>query len=84
LKTWSEVFADRTYQDDGSLTPRSLPNALIKDEAKAIEQVMQMIQQKKVKTISGRGIPVVAETVCVHGDGVRAVEFVRAIFNVIK
>src|SRR5215217_2259689 len=54
LKTKSEVFADRTYQDDGSLTPRSHPNALIQDTRLAVAQSLQMINEKFVKTISGR------------------------------
>ena len=84
LKTASEVFADRTYQDDGSLTPRSQPNALIEDTDKAIQQVLQMIKEGTVTTISGKIIPIVAETICIHGDGKHAVEFAEAIHNAIK
>ncbi len=79
LKTKSEVFADRTYQDDGSLTPRSQPNALIADTRQAVEQTLQMIHAKTVTTVSGKIIPVVAETICIHGDGDHALEFVIAI-----
>jgi UPF0271 protein len=79
LKTKSEVFADRTYQDDGSLTPRSQPNALIDDVAQAVEQTLQMIHKKEITTISGKKIPVVVETICIHGDAEHAVEFVKAI-----
>jgi len=79
LKTKNEVFADRTYQDDGSLTPRSQPNALINDVAQAVEQTLQMIYKKEVTTISGKKMPVVAETICIHGDGEYAVEFAKAI-----
>jgi len=79
LKTKNEVFADRTYQDDGSLTPRSQPNALINDVAQAVEQTVQMIDKKEVTTISGKKIPVVAETICIHSDGEYAVEFAKAI-----
>jgi len=79
LKTKNEVFADRTYQDDGSLTPRSQPNALINDVAQAVEQTLQMIYKKEVTTISGKKISVVAETICIHGDGEYAVEFAKAI-----
>lgn len=81
LPTKYEVFADRTYQDDGSLTPRTEPNALIEDEAKAVQQVLQMVQQKTVTTVSGKEIPVVAETVCIHGDGRYAVQFAKAIHS---
>jgi 5-oxoprolinase (ATP-hydrolysing) subunit A len=84
LHTCSEVFADRSYQDDGSLTPRSQPNALIEDEDKVVQQVLQMIKEGTVKTISGKIIPIVAETICIHGDGQHAVEFAKAIYNAIR
>jgi UPF0271 protein len=84
LKTASEVFADRTYQDDGTLTPRSQPNALIEDEAMAVQQVLQMVQKKKVTTVFGKQIPMVAETVCLHGDGKQALVFAKAVHEVLK
>ena len=79
LKTLSEVFADRTYRDDGSLTPRSEPNALINETDKAVAQVLQMLQEGNVTTVSGKKIPILAETICIHGDGKHAVEFAAAI-----
>jgi len=79
LKTKNEVFADRTYQDDGSLTPRSQPNALINDVAQAVEQALEIIHKKEVTTISGKIIPVEAQTICIHGDSEHAVEIVKAI-----
>ncbi len=79
LKTASEVFADRTYQTDGSLTPRSFQNALITDTKQAIEQVLQMIKEQTVNAISGEKIPLLAETICIHGDGEHALEFARKI-----
>lgn len=69
IRTCSEVFADRTYQADGSLTPRSQPNAMIHDAKKAVAQVMQFIGEKKLA----------AETVCVHGDGANALEFAKTL-----
>ena len=81
LKTMSEVFADRTYQDDGSLTPRSQPGALITDTKQAIAQALQMINKKTVTTVSGKIIPVVAETICIHGDGEHAVEIAKALYE---
>jgi 5-oxoprolinase (ATP-hydrolysing) subunit A len=84
LQTASEVFADRTYQDDGSLTPRSQPNALIDVTNKAIHQVLQMIKEGTVTTVSGKIIPIIAETICIHGDGTHAVEFAKAIHDAIK
>jgi len=79
LKTANEVFADRTYQADGTLTPRSHPSALIQNATQAVAQVVQMITQKSVTTISGESIPMQAETICIHGDGPYALEFIRAI-----
>src|SRR5688572_9187816 len=77
LKTASEVFADRTYQDDGSLTPRSQNNALIETEEQALQQVLQMIKKGTVQAISGKIIPIVAETICIHGDGKHAAVFAK-------
>lgn len=74
-----EAFADRTYQEDGSLTPRSRPDALIKDTDQALGQVLQMIQEGKVKTAAGGAASVRAETICVHGDGAAALAFAGTI-----
>jgi 5-oxoprolinase (ATP-hydrolysing) subunit A len=84
LKTASEVFADRTYQDNGSLTPRTQPHALIESTDKAVQQVLQMIKQGTVATVSGKQIPIIAETVCIHGDGKYAVEFAKKIYENLK
>jgi UPF0271 protein len=79
LRTASEVFADRTYQNDGSLTPRGEPNALITGTEKAVAQVLQMIETQTVTAADGETIPIKAETVCIHGDGAHALEFARKI-----
>ncbi|RYY35207.1 MAG: LamB/YcsF family protein [Sphingobacteriaceae bacterium] len=79
LKTASEIFADRTYQNDGSLTPRSQNNALITNETQMTTQVLQMIKQGQVKTVNQNTIGIKAETLCLHGDGRHAVEFARMI-----
>ena len=79
LKTASEAFADRTYQDDGSLTPRSQSGAVIEETSKAIAQVLQMVKEGTVGTVSGKRIPIVAETICIHGDGKHAVRFAKRI-----
>ena len=84
LKTSSEVFADRSYQDDGSLTPRSQPGALIEDASKAVKQVLEMIKEGTVTTVSGKTIPIIAQTICIHGDGIHAVEFAKAIHDAIQ
>jgi len=79
LKTASEVFADRTYQPDGSLTPRSHPNALIYDERQAVRQALQLIREHKVRAEGGNYISVKADTLCLHGDGAHVVQFARLI-----
>jgi UPF0271 protein len=84
LKTLSEMFADRTYGDDGSLTARHLPGALIEDEEKAVQQVLQMIHEGMATTISGKKIPLKAETVCIHGDGPHAAAFAKRISETLK
>lgn len=77
--TVSEVFADRTYQDDGSLTPRSHHTALITDEKKSIDQVLEMVKHQQVRSVHNKIIPLKAETICLHGDGSHAVAFARII-----
>lgn len=79
LKTMSEVFADRTYQDDGNLTNRALPDALITDAGKALKQVQEMFLKGVVTTVTGKQIAVVAETVCIHGDGTNAIRIAKEI-----
>jgi 5-oxoprolinase (ATP-hydrolysing) subunit A len=75
----SEVFADRTYQEDGSLTPRTQPDALIEDPEQVTRQVLTMVEEGKVLVAAGQEIPLIAETICLHGDGSHAVEFARMI-----
>lgn len=84
LKTVNEVFADRTYQLDGGLTPRSEKNALIEDTDAALAQVMQMIQVNTVKTIQGKEISLHPQTICLHGDGAHAVDFAKIIHQTLK
>ena len=79
LKTASEVFADRTYQPDGTLTPRSEPNALIETVEKSSEQVLKMITAQIVTATSGETISIKADTICIHGDGAYALEFAREV-----
>lgn len=75
LRTASEVFADRTYRDDGTLTPRNMPGSLIADPDRAVDQVLQMVREGAVSAASGRIIPIEADTVCIHGDGEHALSF---------
>ncbi|WP_067934458.1 LamB/YcsF family protein [Alicyclobacillus kakegawensis] len=77
LRTASEVFADRTYQSDGSLTPRRQPDALISDTDRAVQQVIRMVKEGKVLSRQGVDVAIAADTVCIHGDGPQALELAR-------
>ena len=79
LLTAAEVFADRSYQEDGTLTPRSKPGAMITDEDASIAQVLSMVLDHKVTCLSGKVIPIKADSICVHGDGPKALLFVQKI-----
>ena len=72
LRVAEEVFADRTYRRDGSLTPRDQPDAMITDEGAAVAQVLSMVQRGVVRATDGTEFPITAETVCLHSDGPRA------------
>lgn len=75
LRTAHEVFADRTYQADGTLTPRTQPGAMVTDHQQAIQQVVKMVKDKTVLSQQGTEVVIKADTVCIHGDGVHALEF---------
>lgn len=74
-----EVFADRSYQPDGTLTPREQAGALISDPDKAAKQVISMIKEGKVSPLKGSEFLIKADTVCIHGDGPHALLFARNI-----
>jgi UPF0271 protein len=80
----SEVFADRTYQLDGHLTPRYLEHAMIHEVEEACNQVLKIVQKYQVNTIQGNPIEIEADTICIHGDGENAVEFAKAIYRSLK
>lgn len=79
LRTANEVFSDRTYQADGSLTPRTQSNALITDTDTALEQVIRMVKEQKVISAQQQEIQIKADTICIHGDGATALDFAAAI-----
>jgi UPF0271 protein len=79
LHTVAEVFADRTYQADGFLTPRAQPRALIDDAALASAQVLDLVLRKQVKALDGTVVLLRADTVCLHGDGQNAAGLARRI-----
>jgi len=79
-----EVFADRTYQPDGSLTPRSRPEAMITDPEVSIRQVLQMVKEGCVTAVDGSTVEVRADTLCIHGDQPGAVVFAKTIRQALK
>lgn len=74
-----EVFADRSYQPDGSLTPRSRPDAMIDDLRASIRQVLRMVTEGRITAVDGSDVEVRADTLCIHGDQPGAVVFARGI-----
>jgi UPF0271 protein len=81
LQTVQEVFADRTYQSNGQLTPRYLDHALITDPTESIKQVLSMVLDQEIMTVDGTMIGVNAETICIHGDHEAAVEIAKHLFS---
>jgi 5-oxoprolinase (ATP-hydrolysing) subunit A len=82
LRAVAEAFADRSYEQDGTLTPRSAAAALITDPEAAAARVLRMVTDRVVRTTAGTDVKLHAETVCIHGDGQTAVELaarVRAV-----
>lgn len=79
IKYACEVFADRAYELDGSLRQRGLEGAMIEDEAEAISRVIKMVKKGTVTAYTGEEIEIEAHSVCVHGDGPKALEFVKAL-----
>lgn len=84
LRVAEEVFADRTYQADGTLTPRTVKGAIIHNVEEAINQVLDIILQQQVKTITGETIPLHGDTICIHGDHPQAVNFAKQLHQALK
>lgn len=80
----SEVFADRRYLPDGKLVPRSQPNAQVDSDEEAIAQVLQMVKQGTVTAVDGSTVEVRADSICLHGDGIHALEFADKISRALK
>ena len=79
LTALSEIFVDRAYMDNLSLAPRGMEGSMITDEDFAIERCIRMVKEGRVKSINGRDLEIQGDTLCVHGDGPKALEFVRRI-----
>ena len=84
LKVYNEVFADRTYQQDGTLTPRSQEDALIRDPEQAASQVINMVKDGKVTSLQGVTVDIQADTICLHGDNATAIQFAKTIHQRLK
>ncbi|WP_138466643.1 LamB/YcsF family protein [Poseidonocella sp. HB161398] len=74
-----EIYADRSYTDQGELTPRSQPGAVIHDPQESLEQVLEMVVNGHIPTTGGKRLPVEPATLCVHGDTPGAVEMARTL-----
>ncbi|MEG9298941.1 5-oxoprolinase subunit PxpA [Mangrovibacillus sp. Mu-81] len=72
-----EVFADRTYQADGTLTSRSLPDSVLHDADRVEEQVMRMVEHQQVYAVTGEIISIQADTICLHGDNSEGVNLAK-------
>lgn len=79
LRVANEVFADRAYNRDGTLVSRSLEGSIIYDPNIAIKRVIKMVKENKVEDINGKDIDIKADSICVHGDNPKAIEFVKRI-----
>ena len=84
LETCNEVFADRTYMEDGSLMPRTMEGAVINDPDKVVHQALQLVNEGTVTTATGKTIKLKADTICIHGDGIHAVELAKEITENLK
>jgi UPF0271 protein len=84
LATAEEVFADRNYDDNGNLVPRGSPDAMIHDSEEAAENVMRMITNGVIRSVSGKDVPCSVHSVCVHGDEATAVTMARRLRTILE
>lgn len=79
-----EFFADRAYENDGSLVPRSREGSVLHDEDLCVRRVLRLVAEGTVETIGGAIIPIGADTICLHGDNQQAVIFARLLTRALK
>jgi UPF0271 protein len=79
-----EVFGDRGYSDDGTLAPRDKPGGMIEDPQASVKQVLGMIEEGYVTSLSGKRVPVAPDTLCLHGDQPGAVTFAKKLREAFK
>jgi UPF0271 protein len=77
LPTYGEIYTDRAYDDRGKLVARTIPGAVIEDEAAAVERLLRYLRTGRMATASGGSILLGCASVCVHGDNAHAVSFAR-------
>ncbi|MBM7662401.1 UPF0271 protein [Bacillus mesophilus] len=76
-----EAFIDRTYQDDGSLTPRQMEGSTLHSIEESIEQALSIVLKQEVTTVTGLTIPLEVDTLCIHGDHDGAADLAIALRN---
>jgi len=74
-----EAFPDRSYEADGTLTPRSRPDALVSNPAVCADRAARMVLDGVVEARDGTMVEIEPDSLCVHGDGPEAVPVLRAI-----
>lgn len=79
LRVAAEVFADRTYEADGSLTPRRVPGSVIADSAHVVARAVDMVRARQVTATDGTVVPLRADTLCLHGDTPGAADLARQV-----
>ena len=79
LRIAREGFADRQYEEDGNLAPRSVAGTVFRDPRKALDQALRMVESGEIIARSGRIIRLDVDTICVHGDEPSAVEVAKAV-----
>jgi UPF0271 protein len=82
VRVVGEVFGDRGYMDDGTLAPRDKPGGMIEDAQASVTQVLGMVEGGYVTSLSGKRVPVSADTLCLHGDQPGAVHFAQTLRKV--
>jgi UPF0271 protein len=79
LRVVHEVFADRGYLADGTLVPRSRPDALVEDPDEVAARVVRMVTRHEVVAVDGSVVAVVPASVCLHGDTPGAPQLARGV-----
>ena len=79
MKIACEIFADRNYEDDGTLVSRSKPNAIITDPEIAKRHVFNMVKNQSLNCLSGKRVPCEIDSICIHGDNISSLNTAKSI-----